>query len=1241
VLHVIWVGVLMLCAAEVALGQLTENCTVSVLNRTERVNPDGSWVLPNIPANFGQVKARATCVHDGLTISGESDFFAVPVSGAVNLPTLRLGSSTQIPISLSITPGNPSLTALGQMRQLLVTATYPDSSTKDVSAASTGTNYTTSNPAIATVGPNGLVTAVASGTVVIQATNDGATGIITANVTLSGVDSDGDGIPDDAEIRLGLDPHNPVDAQEDFDRDNLTNLQEYLLGTDIRNADTDGDGLSDGDEVNTYHTNPLLADTDGDLIPDGVEVQTGSNPLDRNSYDLRRATASSILKPSSFVLTTSVLFPVASQQLNWKVNLIDGKTTLDLTEDPRTNYSSSDLTVCNFGAKKGQVFAGNPGNCVITISNNTLSVTVPGTVQSFTPTALSFVDVPGFANNVDVSGNFAYVAAGSAGLQVVDVSDHSHPHVVASRSLPGNANDVVIAGNYAYVAAGTAGLQIVNISDPLSPTVSGSLNTGGVAWDVVIKGTKVYVANGANGLVIVDVSTPSSPMRLGSLSLPGTSKGVDVDVIRQIAAVGLGTNGLAVVNVANPAAPALLATLPGGDVRDLAIAGNFVFLADFSRSFTSVDLTNPSQPVLRASTAQSLGGLLQDVVVNGSIAAGADVFFVNGVPMIDVSTPANPQPRLILDFRNFRDDNGTGIAMDQSFVYLTAESGSISENGVNGTTRLYIGQYRNIQDTAGIPPTVQITSPANGTQVIQGSTLTVTANATDDVAVASVSFFVNGQLAFTTTTAPYQYTFTAPSTGSTLILGATALDFGNNVGQAPNVTLNLIPDPLTTVTGRVVDETLAPLIGATVSVLDRTSITGAGGAFSVPNVPTIEGSLVVNATFTQPNGTVLVGMSVPTAPVRGGTTNVGDIVVRLMRDFVYTNNNVGGTNTVSAFSVASNGVLTQIVGSPFLTGGSGSGSGLFASNRITTSMVGNFLFVSNGGSNNISVFSINPATGSLTAVAGSPFPTGGAAGNGISLGVTPDNKFLFAANAGSGNITVYSIAANGALAPIPGSPFPAGGQPDGIKVSPDGAFLSVALFSNDAVAMLSIASNGTLTPVPGSPFPATANGTVAGLDINCASNLLFGGEAGFGGTNVDVFSIASNGALTSVPGSPFNNPGVGSNSNVVLLSPDDRLLFVSNQESNTFTVFNVAANGSLSLVPGSPFAGGGGHPSGIATNAAGTFLYAANFDTRSVSVLLIGSNGTLTPVPGSPFGTGQPSGLLSVAAFPAKSCAIR
>lgn len=119
---------------------------------------------------------------------------------------------------------------------------------------------------------------------------------------------------------------------EDPDRDGLTNLQEYQLDTNPNNPDSDGDGLTDGDEVNKYHTNPLLADTDGYGIPDGIEVQTGTEPLSPNSYDLKKATATSAVTPPSFTLSTSIANPVLSIQLSWKVTLIDGRTTLNLTK---------------------------------------------------------------------------------------------------------------------------------------------------------------------------------------------------------------------------------------------------------------------------------------------------------------------------------------------------------------------------------------------------------------------------------------------------------------------------------------------------------------------------------------------------------------------------------------------------------------------------------------------------------------------------------------------------------------------------------------------------------------------------------------------------------------------------------------------------------------------------------------------------------------------------------------------
>src|SRR5215471_11212999 len=123
------VGLLIFCVGVVGVAQdqLDENCTVSVLNRTVRVNHDGSWILPNVPANFGQVKARATCVRNGVTTFGESAFFTIPANGAVNLPRIVLGGATPIPASLSVNPPTLSLSSAGQTTQLLVTATYPDS----------------------------------------------------------------------------------------------------------------------------------------------------------------------------------------------------------------------------------------------------------------------------------------------------------------------------------------------------------------------------------------------------------------------------------------------------------------------------------------------------------------------------------------------------------------------------------------------------------------------------------------------------------------------------------------------------------------------------------------------------------------------------------------------------------------------------------------------------------------------------------------------------------------------------------------------------------------------------------------------------------------------------------------------------------------------------------------------------------------------------------------------------------
>jgi 6-phosphogluconolactonase (cycloisomerase 2 family) len=364
------------------------------------------------------------------------------------------------------------------------------------------------------------------------------------------------------------------------------------------------------------------------------------------------------------------------------------------------------------------------------------------------------------------------------------------------------------------------------------------------------------------------------------------------------------------------------------------------------------------------------------------------------------------------------------------------------------------------------------------------------------------------------------------------------------------------------------------------------------------------------------------------------------------QNFVYVNDDVlGGANTVSAFSVSPSGALTLLPGSPFSTGGSG-GASVFWSRELALSPDGRFLFAANAGSNDISVFSINKATGALTLV-GAPVPTGGNDCSGISLAeaVAPTGKFLYATNPCSQNISVFSVASDGTLTPTSFSPVSLPSGPVSISVRPDGRFLAVSL--SQTVGVFNIGFGGTLTPVPGSPFAISGSEEEGGLDYKCGGKILFGGESTDQGTVVDVYDVAPNGSLEAIAASPFTFDSGTFDSTVVLFSPFSQLLFVSNQLSFTITDFTVASDGSLTPVSGAPFSAGISFPTGMAvgnvtdpaTGLATTFLYVVS-DNNHVAVFSVADGGALTLVGGSPFSIGQPGSPVSVVAYPPLGCRV-
>lgn len=74
--------------------------------------------------------------------------------------------------------------------------------------------------------------------------------------------------------------------KEDSDIEGMTKYDKYKKGLDPRDgSDTDGDGLSDKDEIEVYGTDPLKMSTSGDLYTDGEKVKKGLSLTEKNDYD--------------------------------------------------------------------------------------------------------------------------------------------------------------------------------------------------------------------------------------------------------------------------------------------------------------------------------------------------------------------------------------------------------------------------------------------------------------------------------------------------------------------------------------------------------------------------------------------------------------------------------------------------------------------------------------------------------------------------------------------------------------------------------------------------------------------------------------------------------------------------------------------------------------------------------------------------------------------------------------------
>ena len=289
--------------------------------------------------------------------------------------------------------------------------------------------------------------------------------------------------------------------------------------------------------------------------------------------------------------------------------------------------------------------------------------------------------------------------------------------------------------------------------------------------------------------------------------------------------------------------------------------------------------------------------------------------------------------------------------------------------------------------------------------------------------------------------------------------------------------------------------------------------------------------------------------------------------------FVTSNNaNASSTGQVSSYHVNSySGVLTEVTGSPVSSQGK---------NPVAVATTPNalYLYVANHDSNTIAAFTIG-TNGQLSA--GKTYSTPGS--EPLALAVNATGTLLFVvdyyqagfsdATPGPGALVVYPINSDGSL----GSPVGTSGAafaplqcfPGGVAVSADGKF-AYATNTNSVIVTTSSPTTGT---VPATPSTCPAQGTISG------------------------FAVASNGALTPLPGSPYS---AGSTPTGIAIDPTNRFVYATDSVQNQLIAYMIQPSGNLYPLPNGPFQTGT-FPVSVVVDPRGLYIYVSNYNASSIS----------------------------------------
>ena len=425
-----------------------------------------------------------------------------------------------------------------------------------------------------------------------------------------------------------------------------------------------------------------------------------------------------------------------------------------------------------------------------------------------------------FYKDVALSGNYAFVATGSSGLKVFDVTlaTYAKAPLLASYAGVGEVWGISLNNTTAYLACNTNGLQVLDVSNPSLITHVGSLLfPNSQMWDVqyynndVIMGPSIvdvgassnpfligkYISQSYvntsfayNGLLycaaadttrtpytpildIANIITPASPVRIGVCQLNVASQGTSkkVFVVNNFAFVADYDRGMEIVDVSNASFPHLLSVVDTpGDAQDCATSSDlrYVYIADGLEGIQIVDIANPSLPVVVSNYGKGYNAMSIKIIGSTAYVTG-----YGGVRVLDISDPILPK-----QIGNYLMPAwAQAIAIANGNIYVAGATGGLS-----------VLRMRDI-----IAPVVTITNPVFGsTYSTNLPNLVLGGSATDASNIAGISWSNDrGGGGSPTGTTSWSVQNIALAVGTNVIT-VTAVDGSGNTGTA---TLTVVYTP--------------------------------------------------------------------------------------------------------------------------------------------------------------------------------------------------------------------------------------------------------------------------------------------------------------------------------------------------------------------------------------------------------------------------------------------------------------